>query len=1214
MRFRLLCACAACFSGGFTAWGAHVETALSVPAAGRVGFTAIDAVASGIGFTNHLAPEAIVRNQNFMNGSGVALGDVDGDGRCDLYFPAIDGTNRLYRNLGDWRFAEVGNEAGVGLPRAHSTGAVLEDLDGDGDLDLIVTTLGTGPRCFLNDGKGRFADFTALSGLASETGSMTTAIGDVDGNGTLDVYVANYGAFPIMRSGAGKAQVRQVNGQWVVEGPYAKRLRVVNQQVEEVGEAGVLYLNDGHARFQAVPWGSDRFVDEKGQPKPAPPDFGLSAMFRDVNGDGHPDLYACNDFQTPDRLWLNQGDGRFREVPRLMIRKFAFSSMGVDFGDLDRDGNLDFFTVEMSARSHVQRQRSMIGLEFIPNLPGRFDYRPEVPRNTLYRGNGDGSWSEVAEYAGLASTDWSWQPVFLDVDLDGFEDILVSSGAIHGVQDRDTLAALQATGRPPQAANVLAYPAFPSPVSAFRNLGGFRFEDVHERWGFTRTNLFQTTALADLDDDGDLDLVTSCLNASPGIYRNDSSAPRISVRAKGSGKNTRGINARIRVRGGPVEQEQEIVSGGRYVGGDDAVRTFACGDAKAFEMEVRWRSGAVSRITNARPNHRYVVDEAVTDPAGARDTRPPKVQPIFADVTGALGHVHREELFDDFARQPLLHRQLSAAGPTVAWVDFLGDGRPVLIVGCARGGKPGVYRARVGGGFEPVPCDWVAPDDITGLTSWVDPDGRPVLLTAVSNHETAPGASSSIVVLRLVGSEGNLRAVVEPWPHVPAVTAPISRLASADFDGDGQLDLFVGSHAIPGFYPKAGTSRLFRGTNGVVNPEAVAVAGLDSVGLVQGATWTDLDGDGDPDLVLAGEWGPVRLFRNQKGRLEPWDPPVRLAGGSPMPLSRMSGWWTGIAPGDFDGDGRMDLVVGNWGLNTGYEATPERPLKLYHGALGGGEFYDLIEAYHPSDMPGEVARRGRRALTMAIPPIGERFATHAAFGEALIPDLLASLPAKPAVEVATELRSMLFLNRGESWEAVPLPPEAQWSPVLGVSVADVNADGFEDVLLSQNFFTMRIEWPRTDAGRGCVLLGDGRGGFRYLDSRESGVVVLGEGRGGAVADIDRDGRVDWVTTQNGAPTRVFRNVVPTTGLRVRLKGGKGNPLAIGATLRLRRADGLGPAREIHAGSGYGSVDASLVVLSGDARAVWVRWPGGKTTETPVAPGTAEIEVVEPGER
>jgi hypothetical protein len=303
---------------------------------------------------------------------------------------------------------------------------------------------------------------------------------------------------------------------------------------------------------------------------------------------------------------------------------------------------------------------------------------------------------------------------------------------------------------------------------------------------------------------------------------------------------------------------------------------------------------------------------------------------------------------------------------------------------------------------------------------------------------------------------------------VPAVTAPISRVASADFDGDGQLDLFVGSHAIPGFYPKAGTSRLFRGTNGVVNPEAVAVAGLDSVGLVQGATWTDLDGDGDPDLVLAGEWGPVRIFRNQKGRLEPWDPPVRLAGGSPMPLSRMSGWWTGIAPGDFDGDGRMDLVVGNWGLNTGYEATPERPLKLYHGALGGGEFYDLIEAYHPTDMPGEVARRGRRALTLAIPPIGERFATHAAFGEALMPDLLATLPAKPAVEVATELRSMLFLNRGDSWEAVPLPPEAQWSPVLGVSVADVNADGFEDVLLSQNFFAMRIEWPRTDAGRGAT--------------------------------------------------------------------------------------------------------------------------------------------------
>jgi hypothetical protein len=1211
MRFWLLRACAACFSGGFAASGAHVETAFSVPAMGHVGFTAIDAVSAGIGFTNHLTPEAIVRNQNFMNGSGVALGDIDGDGRCDLYFPAIDGTNRLYRNLGGWRFAEIAAEAGVGLPGAHSTGAVLEDLDGDGDLDLIVTTMGGGPKCLLNDGKGRFVDSTPQSGLASATGSTTTAIADVDGNGTLDLYVANYGSFPILRSGLGKAQVRQVNGQWIVEGPHANRLRVVNQQIEEVGEPGVLYLNDGNARFQAVPWGSDRFVDEKGQPRPAPPDFGLSAMFRDVNGDGHPDLYACNDFQTPDRLWLNQGDGRFREVPRLMIRKFAFSSMGVDFGDLDRDGQLDYFTVEMSPRSHARRQRSMTGVNFIPNLPGRFEYRPEVPRNTLYRGNGDGSWSELAEYAGVASTDWSWQPVFLDVDLDGFEDILIASGAIHDVQDRDTLAAIQSSGRPSQSATVLSYPAFPSPVSAFRNLGGFRFEDVHERWGFTRTNLFQTAVLADLDDDGDLDLVTSCLNASPGIYRNDASAPRISVRARGSGKNTRGVNARIRVRGGPVDQEQEIVSGGRYVGGDDAVRTFACGDAKSFEIEVRWRSGAVSRITNARPNHRYVVDEAIIDPAGARDTRPPSASPIFADVTGALGHTHREELFDDLARQPLLHRQLSAAGPMVAWVDFLGDGRQFLVVGSARGGKLGVYRARVGGGFEAIPCDWVAPDDLTGMTAWVDPDGRSVLLAAVSNHETAPAASSSLVVLRMVATEGNLRGVVEPWPHVPAVTAPISRVASADFDGDGQLDLFVGSHAIPGFYPKPGPSRLFRGTNGIVTPEAVRVAGLDSVGLVQGVAWTDLDGDGDPELVTSSEWGPIRIFRNQTGQLESWDPSVRVDGGSPVSLSRMSGWWTGVAPGDFDGDGRMDLVVGNWGLNTGYEATPERPLKLYHGAVGGGEFHDLIEAYHPLDMPGEVARRGRRALSMAIPPLGERFATHAAFGEALMPSLLAALPTKPAVEAATELRSMLFLNRGESWDAIPLPREAQWSPVLGVSVTDVNADGFEDVLLSQNFFAMRIEWPRTDAGRGCVLLGDGRGGFRCLDGNESGVVVLGEGRGGAVADIDRDGKVDWVTTQNGAPTRVFRGVAPATGLRVRLKGGSRNPLAIGATVRLRGGQGLGPAREIHASSGYGSVDATTTLLAGDARAVWVRWPGGRTTETPVPPDAAEIEVVEP---
>ncbi len=1175
---------------------------------GRTAFELLPAAAAGIGFTNRLTPEAIVRNQNFMNGSGVALGDVDGDGRCDLYLAAIDGTNRLYLNRGSWVFGEAPTDAGVALAGAHSTGAVLEDLDGDGDLDLLVATLGGGPRCLRNEGRARFTDITAECGLAAPTGSTSLALGDVDGNGTVDLYVANHGSFPILRSGPGRAQVRQVNGRWIVEGPNSDRLRVVNAQIEEVGEPGRLYLNDGHARFRPVPWDSGAFLDEQGRPRSAPPDFGLGAVLRDVDGDGKPDLYACNDFQTPDRLWLNQGDGRFRAAPRLALRKFAFSSMGADFGDLDHDGHLDFFTVEMAPRRHERRLRSMTGVRFLPPAPGRFDYRPEVPRNTLYRGHGDGTWSEIAEFAGLTATDWSWHPLFLDADLDGWEDILVMAGAIHDVQDRDTLARIQGSGRGNSATNVLLYPAFASPISAFRNRGEFRFEEVHEAWGFTATNLFQGAALADLDGDGDLDLVCNRLNDSPALYRNTAAAPRLMVRARGVGGNPRGLNARIRVTGGPVAQTQEIVAGGRYLSGDDPARTFAAGGPGPFTVEVTWRSGRVTRLTNAAAGHLHVVDER--DAVPATPVAPAQPRPLFTDESAAVGHVAREEYFDDFARQPLLHRQLSLAGPPVAWLESADPARPFLVIGPARGQSPGIFRRRADGGWENVATDWRAPDDVAAFTAWIAPDGTPALLASVGNYETAP-APASVVCLRPVATDNRME--VTPCAEVLPAAFSLGSLAAADFDADGQLDLFIGARITPGRYPESGPSRLFRGQGGRLT-EPVAIAGLEAAGLVQGAVWSDLECDGFPELVLASEWGPVRIFRNHRGALEPWDPPVRLAAAAPVPLSTLTGWWSSVTSGDFDGDGRLDLVTGNWGENTGYQATPRNPLRLFFGDLAGTGGVDLVEAYRPAELPLDVPRRGLRALGLAFPQLAARFPTHAEFARASLADVLGAIPRPAQMAEARILASVAWLNRGDHWLARPLPLDAQLAPAFGVSVADVNGDGHEDLLLAQNFHTFRPEWPRPDAGRGAVLLGDGQGGFRNLPAAESGVLVHGEQRGCAVADFDQDGRCDWIDTQVGAATRVFRNVSGAPGLRVRLRGPAGNPAGYGATLQLLRDSGTGPVRELHAAAGMGSVDHPVTVLAGGGRALRVRWPGGAVTETPIPAGARELEATAPAAR
>lgn len=1175
---------------------------------GGTGFELVSPAATGVTFTNWLSPEAIVRNPNFMNGSGVALGDADGDGRCDLYFPAIDGTNRLYLNRGGWRFEEAPPAAGVALPRAHSTGAVFEDLDGDGDLDLLVTTMGGGPRCLRNDGPLRFTDITAACGLAANSGSTSLALGDVDGNGTVDLYVANYGAFPILRAGPGRAQVKQVNGQWVVEGPHADRLRVVNGRLEEVGEPGRLHLNDGQARFRPVPWNSDAFFDEKGRPKAAPADFGLSAVLRDLNGDGAPDLYACNDFQSPDRLWFNRGDGKFQAAPRDALRKFAFSSMGADFGDLDRDGQLDFLTAEMAPREHARRQRSLTGVRFQPNVPGRSEFRPEVPRNTLYRGNGDGSWSELAEFAGLAATDWSWQPLFLDADLDGREDVLVIAGAIHDVQDRDTLARIQADGRGGAATNVLRYPAFPSPVSAFHNRGSWRFEDVHVAWGFTATNLFTGAALADLDGDGDLDLVCNRLNDAPALYRNRTVAPRLAVRAQGRAPNTRGVNARIRVSDGTLVQAQELVAGGRYLSGDDLVRTFAAPSPGPFTVEVTWRSGRVTRLTNAVAGKLHVADEAEAVPPPK--VSEPAVAPMFTDETTKLAHVATEPSFDDFARQPLLHRQLSSGGPVVAWLESASATEPWLVVGAARGQAPGVFRRLQDGRWQAVPCDWKAPDDLAAFTAWTDPDGSAALLATVGNWESAPAPSS--VVLLQPAADGSSMSV-RPLAEVPASAGSLGPIAAADFDADGDLDLFVGTRVLPGRYPESGPAQLYRNDRGTLRP-VTPLPGLGSLGMVQSALWSDLEADGFPELVTVSEWGPVRVFRNRRGTLEPWDLPARFAESESSPMSALAGWWNSVAAGDFDGDGRLDLVTGNWGENTGYRASAERPLRLHFGDLTGSGTLDLIEGWQPPEADFEVSRRGLRPLSLALPALAARFPTHADFSRARLADVLAEVANPVRSVTARELRSLVWLNRGDHWLVQPLPLEAQLAPGFGISVADADGDGREDLLLAQNFHALRLEWPRPDAGRGLVLLGDGQGGFRPLGARESGVRVDGEQRGAAVADFDGDGRHDWMVAQTGAATRLFRNFNGQAGLRVRLRGPVGNPSGLGAVLQRIGTHGHGPAGELRASSGYGSVDSPVVILGGPGETVRVRWPGGTVTEAPVPPGAKELEISGPAVR
>ncbi|MHB9005945.1 MAG: FG-GAP-like repeat-containing protein [Limisphaerales bacterium] len=1193
--------------------------ALTVPTTGKPGFTRLEGALTGLQFTNRLENERGITNRNLLSGSGVALGDVDGDGWCDVYFCGLDGDNQLYRNLGDWKFEDITARSGVACAGQDSTGAVFADLDADGHLDLLVHSLGNGVRAFRNRGAGLFEEITEAAGLRSELGGMSLALSDVDGDGDLDLYVVNYRTTTVMDQPRTKFTINTVNGRPVValvNGVPATRADLTNRfvltpsgHVMELGEADQLLLNDGRGRFTPLSWTDGHFLDEEGKPLVEPPrDWGLSVQFRDVNGDGAPDLYVCNDLFSPDRFWINDGQGRFRALERLALRTTSTFSMGVDFGDLNRDGHVDFMIVDMLGTSHKDRHTQVSQEAPVLTPIGVIDNRPQVWRNTLHLNRGDTTFAEISFHAGVEASNWSWMPLFLDVDLDGWEDILIPNGQMRDFQNVDWANRIEAerSARQLTAADILRlvkmFPDFSTPSVLFRNRGDLTFEEMRGEWGFADKGVSQGTAAADLDNDGDLDVVVSKLNEAAGIYRNDSAAPRIAVRLKGRVGNPAGVGAKIVVQGGPVEQSQEVICGGHFLSGGDPLRVFAAGRSNTpLTLAVTWRSGRTSVVEQARANRIYEIDETGARPV-TRPRQTPDPQPMFEDLTARLDHRHPEEPFNDFERQPLLPRRLSQLGPGLAWHDFDGDGWDDLAIASGRGGSPGVYRNDRRGGFAPLAEAVLKRPSSRDQTTVLGVGST--LFIGASNYEdglTNGGCLRLYDLARKVSGDSVLGERDSAGP-----------LALADVDGDGVLDLFIGGRVVPGRYPEPATSILLRNEGG----RFVVAQRFEKLGLASGAVFTDLDADGDPDLVVACEWGPVQVRRNEGGKLVEWDIPLHWPGpavtGQPSTLSGLKGWWTGVAAGDFDGDGRMDLVAGNWGTNDRHrrDLDFEQPRRLLHGDLDESGSVDLVEAYFNPELGKLVPERGFMAVLAAMPFVQENVQTFEQYGTSGIDQIYGDrLRGAQTVEV-NWLATTLLLNRGDRFEVRPLPMEAQLSPVFGISVADFDGDAAEDVFLAQNFFATAPENTRHDAGRGLLLKGDGQGGFAPVPGQVSGLMVYGEQRGSAVADFDQDGRTDLAVTQNGTSTWLFRNLGARPGLRVRLKGPPGNPGAIGAGLRVRAGGRVGPTRELHAGAGYWSQDSPVPVLAIplEPARLEIRWPGGNLSTVDIPAGARELVV------
>jgi enediyne biosynthesis protein E4 len=610
---------------------------LEVPTQGHPGFTLLTPVQTGIHFTNQLTYDRSLLNQNLLNGAGLAAGDFDADGLCDLYFCNLEGANGLFRNKGNWTFENVTLASATACTGQTSRAAVFADVDGDSDLDLFVSSLSGPNALLLNDGKGHFTDATDAAGLRLKAGSHSVALADIDGDGDLDLYVANNGEMSILRTGGAISVRTGADGKPVVTGRLGQRLKIIDGKMIELGEPDAFYLNNGNGTFSRLSWTDGRFVNEAGERLKMPPwDQGLSVMFRDINADNHPDIYVCNDFQTPDRIWLNDGTGKFRAMAAHAIRTTCYFSMGVDFADIDRDGDDDFFVSDMLSRVHRLLMRQIGATNPPVSHVGEDIDRHQARRNTLQLNRGDGTYADIANFAGVDASDWTWTVLFLDVDLDGYEDLLAANGHAYDTQDRDMIekSPTAILGGMRSGKDLKDFPPLDTPNYAFRNRGDRTFEELGAKWGFNSTQVSHGISLVDLDNDGDQDLAVSCLWKAPLIYRNESAAPRLAVRLRGKAPNTQGIGAKIRVSGGAVpEQTQEIISGGRYLSGDDPMRVFAAGSlTNKLSIEVTWRNGRQSRVDDARPNHIYEIDEARSEPAPPK--APPAPDPPFFKVQG----------------------------------------------------------------------------------------------------------------------------------------------------------------------------------------------------------------------------------------------------------------------------------------------------------------------------------------------------------------------------------------------------------------------------------------------------------------------------------------------------------------------------------------------------------------------------------------------------
>ena len=1066
-------------------------------------FHQLSADDSGIDFVNTLTETDSINYFGFQyiyNGGGVAVGDINNDGLPDLYFSGNQVPNRLYLNQGDLKFKDITEVAGASGPSdGFVSGVTMADVNADGFLDIYICR--SGPYGFpasrltnhllINNGDNTFSEKGEEYGIAGTSRTTHATFFDYDNDGDLDLYVLNH------------------SSRWDAEVDLRDQFR----KNPPDADTDRLYRNDGKGTFTDV-------TDQAGLRNWG---FGLSVSLGDLNNDGWTDIYVANDYSEEDLLYINQRNGTFKEKLKGVMAHISNFSMGSDIADINNDGLQDVMVLDMMAKDNRRKKTNMSGMDidaFWDNVSRGRHY--QYMQNTLQLNNGDGTFSEIAELAGVANTDWSWTALLSDLDNDGWKDLFITNGYLREMRNNDIMKKVYQMSM----AEILAdrehildkFPQEKLKNFAYQNSGDLQFRDVSYDWGLDFKGFTQGAVTVDLDRDGDLDVVVNNLEDPSVVFENRFSGNGnkfIRIKANGPQGNRFGVGMKVEVKTGDQTQLQQLFHSRGYISSTDPVLHFGVGKADQIdEVKVTWPDGKQQVIAKPSLNRELVVNYQEATPAGKEKALEPH---LLLNVTGEskLKHVHRETNYDDFANEVLLPHRYSRFGPASAVADVNGDGYEDIFIGGAAGSPGVIFLQQQFGTFIPLDHRFMgekhqASEDVGAAFFDADGDGDPDLYVASGSNEWPEGDPLYQDRLYLNLGEGRFS---DATSKLPQDFSSSSVVAPADIDGDGDLDLFVGGRVIPGRYPYPAKSRVLENDNGGFKDvsDKWFTKGND-LGLVTDAHWEDLNGDKFPDLVVSGEWMPIRVFQNLQGTA--FNEVTGMAD-----LEDQVGWWYSLTPCDPDGDGDTDFIAGNLGLNAKYQASDAEPFQVHSSDLDGNGSNDIVLSYAQEGERFPV--RGRQCSSEQVPNITQKFPNYETFANASLVDVYGSSLDKALSYSANNMSTSYLENLGGfRFRMHKLPTRAQFSPVMDAVETDIDGDGKGELVLVGNLLYAEVETCRHDASIGTVLKYDGEKGFSVMDNQKTGLFAPGDVRHLKVINRS-DGKRYLAVVRSNGPLELF---------------------------------------------------------------------------------------------